>query len=171
MNTEEKMIGIQDFAQKVGLTRQAIYKRVDGDLSKYTKIVNGKKKISVKAFDEFQNVKNVNFEDDKKMYTNVKWDESLQNDDTNSEKIKQMQEELDLWKNKYIELQDKHHEEIRELNESKDKIFNELNQRLIEANKLNENNQVIIQTLNQKQLFLDNKHVFFSWFQKNKKED
>ena len=59
MNNE--YISVADFAQKANVSRQAIYKRLDGDLSTYCKVVNGKKLINIKALSLFE-VNSVNRE-------------------------------------------------------------------------------------------------------------
>lgn len=45
-------ISIQDFANKSGLSRQTVYRKLDNEWSKYYKEENGKKLISVEALGE-----------------------------------------------------------------------------------------------------------------------
>ncbi len=50
----DEYISVADFAQKANVSRQAIYKRLDGDLSTYCKVDNGKKLINIKALSLFE---------------------------------------------------------------------------------------------------------------------
>jgi hypothetical protein len=55
---KEEYISIAEFAERAGVSRQYIYKRLDGDLSPFVKDVNGKKRLKVAAlriFDVKQN--------------------------------------------------------------------------------------------------------------------
>jgi len=47
----ERYIKISELAKKVGVSRQAIYRRLDKDLKKYVMTIDGVKKISVDAID------------------------------------------------------------------------------------------------------------------------
>ncbi|MBR4266461.1 MAG: HTH domain-containing protein [Bacteroidales bacterium] len=47
----ERYIKISELAKKVGVSRQAIYRRLDKDLKRYVMTIDGVKKISVDAID------------------------------------------------------------------------------------------------------------------------
>lgn len=49
----EKLYSISEFAEKVGLSRQAIYKRLNTDLSTYVVNVDNKQMLSARAFEIF----------------------------------------------------------------------------------------------------------------------
>ena len=53
-------ISIQDFANKSGLSRQTVYRKLDNEWNKYYKEENGKKLISVEALAELDNKKSCN---------------------------------------------------------------------------------------------------------------
>lgn len=53
-------ISIQDFANKSGLSRQTVYRKLDNEWNKYYKEENGKKLISVEALSELDNKKDCN---------------------------------------------------------------------------------------------------------------
>lgn len=50
-------ISIQDFANKSGLSRQTVYRKLDTELSKYYKEENGKKLISIEALNQIKTSK------------------------------------------------------------------------------------------------------------------
>lgn len=59
---KEEYISIAEFAKKAGVSRQAIYSRLDSDLSTFLVIDNGKKTLNTRAlklFDVKENVKEV----------------------------------------------------------------------------------------------------------------
>lgn len=46
-------LSIADFAASIGVTKQAVYKRIDKDLLPFSKVINGKKCISIAAAELF----------------------------------------------------------------------------------------------------------------------
>lgn len=53
-------ISIQDFANKSGLSRQTVYRKLDNEWNKFYKEENGKKLISVEALGELDTKKSCN---------------------------------------------------------------------------------------------------------------
>lgn len=51
----DEYISIAEFAKRAGVSRQAIYKRLDGDLSTFIYNDNGKKTLSIRALSFFVN--------------------------------------------------------------------------------------------------------------------
>jgi len=49
----DEYISIKDFAKQAGVSTQAIYQRLDKDLSKYLQVVGKKKKLSIKGLELF----------------------------------------------------------------------------------------------------------------------
>ena len=62
---EEEYLNIADFAEIAGVSKQAVYKRLDKDLAPFCKIVDGKKVISAAAAELFNPV-TVNGQEQKK---------------------------------------------------------------------------------------------------------
>ena len=60
-------IPIKEFADKVGVSTQAIYQRIEKDLQSYLKIENGKKTLSIRALELF-NTRPVEKEVDNELY-------------------------------------------------------------------------------------------------------
>ncbi|MBR6878415.1 MAG: hypothetical protein IKM95_03400, partial [Bacteroidales bacterium] len=50
---QEEYLSIAEFAKRVGLTPQGVYKQLNNRLSTYVKVHNGKKRISTKALELF----------------------------------------------------------------------------------------------------------------------
>lgn len=51
----QEYISVQEFARQVNITPQAVYKQLDNKLKGYWQLKNGKKLISVNAFELFEN--------------------------------------------------------------------------------------------------------------------
>jgi len=51
--SEHEYLSTQEFADRVGLTYQAIYKRLDTNLKSYVKEVQGKKVLNIQALEQF----------------------------------------------------------------------------------------------------------------------
>ena len=117
-------IPIKEFADKVGVSTQAIYQRIDKDLQSYLKIENGKKLLNIKGLELF-NVKETckdNLQEiDKQLYNTLQ--------DT----LKSFQEQI---KAKDLQLQEQRQDYIKQL-EAKDLQIERLQ-------KSNENNQILI---------------------------
>jgi hypothetical protein len=58
MDATKEYITIKQFAERVGVSNQAVYQRLNKDLDKYIKVVDNKKMLSIKALELF-NVKAV----------------------------------------------------------------------------------------------------------------
>ena len=89
-------ITIQDFANKSGLSRQTVYRKLDNEWNKYYKEENGKKLISVEALSELDNKKSCNDDTTKNVlevlkYTIENLSQQLQ---TKDEQIKSLTEAL-----------------------------------------------------------------------------
>lgn len=89
-------ITIQDFANKSGLSRQTVYRKLDNEWNKYYKEENGKKLISVEALAELDNKKSCNDDTTKNVlevlkYTIENLSQQLQ---TKDEQIKSLTEAL-----------------------------------------------------------------------------
>lgn len=52
MNQEEEYIGIAEFAERAGCSKQAVYQRLNKSLKKYVKVEKGKKCINIKALED-----------------------------------------------------------------------------------------------------------------------
>ena len=63
-NTTNKYLSIKEFANEVNITTQAIYQRLDKDLKKYLKIIDGKKMINSEAIIKVFGKKSENYKDD-----------------------------------------------------------------------------------------------------------
>ena len=50
---KNEYISVAEFAKRVGLTPQGVYKQLNNRLATYTKIHNGKKQINTKALELF----------------------------------------------------------------------------------------------------------------------
>lgn len=50
-------ISISEFAKRAGVSRQAVYSRLDKDLSRYCQVDNGKKILNIKALELFKKEK------------------------------------------------------------------------------------------------------------------
>lgn len=61
---KEEYISISEFAKRAGVSRQAIYSRLNSDLSTFVDTVNGKKSLNVRALQLFDNSKT-----DKEVYS------------------------------------------------------------------------------------------------------
>lgn len=48
-------ISIKEFAKRVGVTPQAVYKQLDNKLKPYCQVVDGKKALQIKALELFEN--------------------------------------------------------------------------------------------------------------------
>lgn len=55
---------VKEFAEATGMTTQRIYQRMNGDLKRFTKLVNGKKRLSVEGLQLFDNVSTNSNSDD-----------------------------------------------------------------------------------------------------------
>lgn len=95
---KEEFLTISEFAKRAGVSRQAIYKRLDGDLQPWLTVDNGKKLINSKALELFADNQNVN-----QVYSN----------ETLSRMISMLEKELDI-KNKQI---DTLNHQVEELND------------------------------------------------------
>lgn len=89
-------ISIQDFANKSGLSRQTVYRKLDTEWNKYYKEENGKKLISIEALNEIKTnklCKDETFSDvlDVLKYTIEKLNEQLK---TKDEQINALTEAL-----------------------------------------------------------------------------
>ena len=95
---KEEFLTISEFAKRAGVSRQAIYKRLDGDLQPWLTVDNGKKLINSKALELFADNQNVN-----QVYSN----------ETLSRMVSMLEKELDI-KNKQI---DTLNHQVEELND------------------------------------------------------
>lgn len=109
-------ISIKDFANKAGVSPQAIYQRLDKDLKTYFKVIEGKKTLDIKGLGLFC-FKEVEQEIDKQLTS------ALQ------ETLKVLTSQIEV-KDKQLEV--------------KDIQIAELNERLKEAQELNKNNQILL---------------------------
>ena len=100
-------ITVKEFAENVGVSPQAIYKRLATDLKKYVKVVDSKKLINIKAYEHFS-LKAIDNEFNK----------------VDNELINQLKEVIDvlkgqlLIKDKQIEELNKRLQECNELNKN-----------------------------------------------------
>lgn len=51
---KEEYLSISEFAKRAGVSHQAIYKRLDGDLQPWLQVANGKKTLNIKALELFE---------------------------------------------------------------------------------------------------------------------
>ena len=51
---KEEFLSISEFAKRAGVSHQAIYKRLDGDLQPWLQVANGKKTLNMKALELFE---------------------------------------------------------------------------------------------------------------------
>ena len=51
---KEEFLSISEFAKRAGVSHQAIYKRLDGDLQPWLQVANGKKTLNIKALELFE---------------------------------------------------------------------------------------------------------------------
>ena len=52
MSQDKSYISIADFAERAGVSKQAVYQRLNKSLKKYVKIEKGKKSIDIKALED-----------------------------------------------------------------------------------------------------------------------
>ena len=130
---KEGYLSIKDFAERAGVTQQAIYKRLTTSLTTFINIENGKKTINSKALELFKTNENNNVEQplDKSLTTLLNATITLLSGQIET-KDKQISE-----KDIQIENKDK---QISE----KDIQIAVLNEHLKQAQRLNENNQILI---------------------------
>lgn len=67
----EEYISITKFANKANITRQAVYQRIDKDLSSFVKIIDNKKYISSSALSKFSSRKTTPNDEDCSHYQNL----------------------------------------------------------------------------------------------------
>lgn len=148
MDNINEYITINEFAKRTNISRQAVYKRVDKDLTEYCKVFDNKKMLSIKALELFtsNNCQPV----DEKLSTNCQSveqpvDSGLQNTlNTVNSTIKLLKEQL---QNLYKQLESKDHQ-IEQLSKQIDEKDKQINQLL----SLQQNDQVLLAQSNQKQL-------------------
>lgn len=133
---------VQEVATITGVSRQAVYQRIDKDLKEFVKLIKGKKMLHSKVLKMFV----VNSTDNKV--------DSLDKQFTN-ELTSSLKEHIDLL--------------TKQLN-IKDTQIAELNDRLRDAQELTKNQQILLkseQGKNQPLLAIDeNKKSWFNWFKK-----
>jgi SMC interacting uncharacterized protein involved in chromosome segregation len=112
----EEYISIKEFASTVGISLQAIYKRLSTDLQPFVQLVEGKKMLNIKAFDLFV------FNRDSTKVENNSTPVEREIIDTMQKTITALTAQL----------------------EAKDMQIAELNERLREAMDLNRNNQILL---------------------------
>lgn len=120
-------ITIKDFAQRAGVSTQAVYQRLDKDLQSYFKLVDKRKMIEESALELFappQVVKQI--------------DKEIDNDLSST-----LQETIKLLSSQLSEKDEQIREKDRQI-QRKDEQIEKLNERLAEAFELNKNNQVLI---------------------------
>lgn len=148
MDNINHYLTINEFAKLANVSRQAVYKRVDKDLTTYCKVIDNKKMLSKEALQLF-------------VSTDCKG--SVNEFTKNCQSVEQpinngLQSTLDTL-NSTIELLKDHLENQYEQLKSKDKQISDLqeqiktlSQLLQQSNELNKNNQVLLAQINQKQL-------------------
>lgn len=120
----ENYITIQQFSALAGVSRQAIYQRLDKDLQKYCKVVDNKKMLNIEGLELFvvnEVVKQVDKVDKKvdNLLDKKLTDESLKGLEIKENYISDLTKNLD----KQLTNKDK---QFTDLLESKDKIISEL---------------------------------------------
>lgn len=124
---ENEYLNVREFAEKVGCTKQAVYKRMnDGELTEYTKEIGGKKYISISAIGLFRSAvieKNDNTADN---------DSSVNDssDDTQATENMNEQKQEGLSESELVTI-------LKSELECKNRQIDELNKRLAEINKQN----------------------------------
>lgn len=137
---DNKYITVAETAERCGVSKQAVYQRLNKDLKKYVKVIDGKKQLHIEVLQEFSKVVEQPLEQaiDKELNNNssdlFKLIETLQEQLT--VKDEQIAEKDKLIQQFQIESQ-KQSEHSRQ---QSDKLINLLEQN----NKLQENNQVLL---------------------------
>ena len=124
-------ISIRDFSQRAGVSPQAIYQRLDKDLSNYIKVVETRKMIEESALELFsvkEPLKQVDKEVDKQI---------------DKELTSTLQETIKILSAQLTEKDEQIREKDNQIRRKDDQI-EALNQRLAEAFELNKNSQVLI---------------------------
>lgn len=57
---DRQYITIKEFATRAGISTQAVYKKLHGNLQPYLKVVNGKKMLNIQALELFEKKENNN---------------------------------------------------------------------------------------------------------------
>ena len=52
MNPDKEYISIAEFAEQAGVSKQAVYQRLNKSLKAYVKVVDGKKSIDIRALED-----------------------------------------------------------------------------------------------------------------------
>lgn len=52
MNQDQEYISIADFAERAGVSKQAVYQRLNKSLKAYVKVIDGKKSINIRALED-----------------------------------------------------------------------------------------------------------------------
>lgn len=143
MEDKKEYLSVKDFAQKAGVSTQAIYQRLDKDLQTYCKVVGKQKTIDIKALELFaiktayQSVDQLVGKD---LQTTL---QEILNHFASEKQDNSNDSEVLLLKELVITLQDTL-KTLKEQIDVKDKQIEELNARLKEANQLNQNNQILL---------------------------
>lgn len=157
---------IKEFSKMAKVSPQAVYKRLDKDLKKYFKTIDGKKLIKIEALNQFDvqpDFKPTFKPVDNQLTKNVQpvdnqFSTTLNPENTSNKAISDKVDPNDSFKP--VDNQFKQNVQLvdNQLNNSlnqtlkilsdqlfeKDKQISELNERLKEANELNRNNQILI---------------------------
>lgn len=148
MDNINDYLTINEFAKLANVSRQAVYKRVDKDLTTYCKVIDNKKMLSKEALELFVST-DCKGKVDKFTKNSQPVEQPVDNGlqgtlDTLNSTINLLKSQLE---NQYEQLKCKD-KQILDLQEQ----IKTLSQLLQQSNELNKNNQVLLAQINQKQL-------------------
>ena len=136
---DPEYISVKEFAERAGVSPQAIYQRLEKDLQTYCKVVGKRKNVDTKALELF-NTKPAYQAVDKELQDTLKdianHFKSEKQDNSNDSEVLLLKELVNTLQDSLITLKD-------QIN-VKDNQIKELNARLKEANQLNQNNQILL---------------------------
>ena len=121
-------ITVKEFASRAGVSPQAVYQRIDKDLNKFFKVVDGKKMLSSEGLSVF-NSKEVEKELNQAVDNNALL-----------ETLKVLTEQLKVKDQQITDLMN----DNRQKDETIKDLSVKLSDRLAESNELNRNNQVLL---------------------------
>lgn len=133
---DPEYITIKEFAQRANKSPQAIYKRLNNQLSTYVKLVDNQKKLNIQALQDIYG---------------IKVDNQIQ------PKVEKVDNQIQPDSQPIIELLKDELETLREQLAIKDRQISELNERLAEAHKALDQAQHLQAMAEQKINFLENK--------------
>lgn len=124
---KDGLLTIKEFAARAGISRQAVYQKLDGKLSSYVVIVNGKKMLDKRALDIENTSKTIS-----ETYADTCKSVKQENDKKDNQDNQENQEKIE-WLKAELDKKDKLLKRLEEKIDKKDAEITKLNDALIDA--------------------------------------